>query len=376
MSIDELNFYLEKTLNENPLNIAHLLKYLYKDTITFDGKQWYSFNNETHGWKITEEHNNPLTYIIKGELINKYMKLANEYNLKVQEINNLSNDNTTTYYPLIINDLIYKSKICAELSLKLNNDVFCNQITAIAKELFIEKDFSKTMDLNPSLMGFNNGIYDLSKHQFEVNQYMHKVIMSTGYNFPIQLAYYNDVIKFFDMLKLTDLLPTISYLLHGDRRLPFIWVTGLTDNTLNALLELFLWTLGDYAGTMTFADLRRRKISDNGTQVDLVKNCQQRIVFVEQREEDQPNVCSQMIETLLYQYYISLRKPREKTSSTYHPQFGLVVLSCHPKTEPWKDAAVFKSEPNEDSMTMYSKEEWKSDLIQILLEYWKKSNEF
>lgn len=368
--MDDIAFYLEKTLNENPLNIAHILKYLYRDMIRFDGKQWYSFNNETHGWKITDEHNSPLINIIKNDLITRYMKLANQYNLKVQEISAAPAEDSLTYYPLIINDLIYKSKQCTELSLRLNNDVFCNQVMQIARELFIEKDFSKTMDTNPCLLGFNNGIYDLNTHQFEVAQYMHKVIMSTGYNFPSEQVYYNDVLNFFNVLKLVDLLPAMSYLLHGDRRLPFIWVTGLTDNTLNALLELFLWALGDYAGTMTFADLRRRKLSENGTQVDLVKNCPQRIVFVEQHEEDQPNVCSQMIETLLCQQNISLRKPREKTSSTYHPQFGLVVLSCHPKSEPWKDAIVFKAESAPD---LYSKEEWKYDFIQILLQYWKNS---
>lgn len=53
----DTEFYLEKTLSENPSDIAHLLKYLYFSHIRFDGKFWYSFSN--HKWNITDEDDSP-----------------------------------------------------------------------------------------------------------------------------------------------------------------------------------------------------------------------------------------------------------------------------------------------------------------------------
>ncbi len=362
-----INFYLEKTLSGSPSDIALLLKYLYYPKIRFDLKYWYHFYN--HVWNISEEEHSPFFSILKNDLINKYLELANEYNHEVilyTKKYDISYDfHDGEFLPLIINDLIYKSKLCSEISLKLSNHSFCLKINAIVQELFTDKSFSPNMDLNPNLIGFNNIIYNLQSNSIEVPIHTHKVMFSTGYDYYNDSSHAKDIRNFFTNLNLLDALPSIAYLLHGHRRQPLICIQNLTDHSFNALSQLFEWTFGDYLGHLPFTVLRKRKIPSKQTHADLVSNCKKRIILVKHYLNDYPNVNQHMIDVLLTQSTLKLRKPYE-LSNNYTPQFGIIILSQKSNLDSMKFAQVFNANHVKD---IPYKEDWKLDFMKLLLSY-------
>lgn len=376
----EINFYLEKTFSQNPSDVAHLLKYFYYPYIRYDTKNWYHFHN--HQWTMKDEDKSPLLPLIRNDLVNKYLSLANQYNQRIMKLTTelmsdeelqSSDDQMSPYLPLIISDLMYRSKVCSELGLKLTNHSYNQKVNMIAQELFTQKDFELILDSNPNLLGFNNGNLNLVDLSLNLPKYQDKVFMSVGYDYTSLTStnYQKDVTQYFNQLGLSKMLPVLGSLLSGQVRQPVIWVTNLSEPSMNGIGKLLEYTLGDYLGSLQFSMLRKRKIPhyQNHTHSDLVMNCRKRLILVEQLAEDYPSVNPQMIDTLISQDTLNLRKPYE-TTNDYRPQFGLIILSVKEDTEPIKSSMVFTA--NKDTPPLVPKPEWAMDLMKILLSYQKR----
>lgn len=373
MADRKIYYYLEKTFSQNPSDVAHLLKYLYYSVIRFDTKCWYYFTN--HQWYRFDVDQSPLIPLIKNEVVNKYLSLTEYYNEQIKELtaelNIIRDENPEkmrTYLPLIRSDLMFKSKICFELGSKLIDHSFCQKVNQIAQELLTQKDFALTLDTNPHLIGFNNGILYLPNMRFDLPKSHNKVYMSVGYDFISENNFQKEVEDFFEKLGLTKALPIISSFLSGTYRQPVVWISGLNNESMEAISGLLESSLGEYCGSLPFSTLRKRKIPhyQNHTHTDLVNNCRRRLVIVEQTSEDYPSVNLSMIETLLGDK-LKLRMPYEQTNE-YDPQFGLLILSSKKDAEPMKESIVFEANEVED---INYKSEWKLDMIKLLLKYFK-----
>lgn len=358
--VSKITVYLEKTFSQNPSDVAHLLKYLYYSIIRFDTKYWYHFIE--NNWTRRDEDSSPLIPLMKNDLVNKYLHLANQYNQEVmrltselnwaEDLDSMDHDlkdndgeRKDTYLPLVISDLMHKSKICSELSLKLTNHGYYHKVNVIAQELFTQKDFDLRLDINPDLLGFENGNYDLIEGELKVPSSVDRVFMSVGYNYhSIKMEYRKEINDFFSGLGLTGFLPMLASLLSGNIRQPVVWIDGLNDQASYALSKLIGWTLGEYVGSLPFSTLRKRKIPhyQNHTHGALVESCRKRLILVEQLPEDYPSVYPPMIDTLLSQETLNLRKPYE-TTNDYVPQFGIVILSTKEDSEPFEDSMIFEA---------------------------------
>ena len=243
MEDKNLQFYLEKTFSQNPSDIAHLLKYLYYSIIRFDTKNWYYFTN--HRWYKYDVDQSPLIPLIKNEVVNKYLTLVDHYNKKVKnlttQLNTIEDENPEKmeiYIPLVRSDLMYKSQICYELGSKLINHSYCQKVNDIAQELLTQKDFSLTLDTNPNLIGFNNGVIHLPSGKFDLVKQENYILMSVNYDYTSEMTYTKDVITFFEQLGLNRMLPVLAGFLSGNYREPVIWVTGLNQSSLTAISDL------------------------------------------------------------------------------------------------------------------------------------------
>ena len=371
---ERIRFYLEKTFSQNPSDVAHLLKFLYYPIIRFDTKNWFYFVD--HRWNRRDEDQSPLIGLMKNDLVNRYLSLANRYNEEVMKLTRELNvvqdldsmdsnlnvglygdsasdddsqgDRKDLYLPLIISDLMYKSMICSELSLKLSNHGYYHKVNTIAQELFTQKDFELRLDLNPELLGFNNGNYHLQPSRLRVPVENDRVFMTVGYHFRSDnMSFRKDIEDFWNRIGLKEMLPVLASLLRGNVRQPLIWVDGLNDRTSYAISQLLQGTLGDYIGSLPFSTLRKRKIPhyQNHTHTALVESFKKRLIIVDQTPEDYPALYPPMIETLLGRHTLNLRKPYE-TTNDYIPQFGIIILSSKSDSEPSSDALVFKENVN------------------------------
>lgn len=347
----QIFFYLEKTLSQNPSDVAHLLKYLYYPIIRYDTKNWYYFVE--HRWS-NKEDTCPLISLMKDDLVNRYLALSNHYSKEIMRLSmkqGQSQSQTQTqeeYVPLLISDLMYKSKLSNEIAMKLSNVGYYMKVVMVAQELFTQRDFQLKFDLQPELMGFNNGNYHLDLNRLRVPVESERVFMSVGYNYRAdKVSYRDEIMSFWGKLGLVDMLPMMAKLLHGNVRNPVIWVNGLNEVSTDAIVQLLNWTLGDYVGTLGFSELRKRKIPhiQNHTHVALVNNCNKRLLVVEQTQRDYPSVYQPMVDILLNKESLNLRKPYE-VSNDYHPQFGIIVLSMKTDAEPLPDAMIFNVKEN------------------------------
>jgi P4 family phage/plasmid primase-like protien len=92
----------------------------------------------------------------------------------------------------------YKKRIWKSYTL-LENQSFLKQCVEFSRKHFLNEKLETTLDLNETLVGFNNGVYDLKNFTFRKGTIEDCVSITTGYDFnDIELT--NSDIEFFDNL--------------------------------------------------------------------------------------------------------------------------------------------------------------------------------
>ena len=157
--------------NSNTESVAELFKERYNSFIKSSGnkKERAFFIYENHRWVLDKS----------GDVyIRKYIKLINNDLKDIQKelINLLKNDNE--------NEELVLFKKSLDKSIKnLGNNTFIKQcIEHISAEIY-EDDFFDKLDINPYLLGFDNGIYDLEKNEFRNGTPEDMVSYSVGYDY-------------------------------------------------------------------------------------------------------------------------------------------------------------------------------------------------
>lgn len=96
----------------------------------------------------------------------------------------------------------YAKKI-SELILKLHSNYYVHNIFSHCKILFEKKDFETKLDINPNLLGFTNGVYNLNNFTFRNGTTSDFISLTTGYDYdPENLENFDKVIKIVE-----DILP-------------------------------------------------------------------------------------------------------------------------------------------------------------------------
>ena len=111
-------------------------------------KTWYEYRN--HRWHQVEE-GIFLRKKISNELVNEYIKVSNDYNNKALESDNSEKE----LY-------LKKKNKFDEIGLKLCSTKFKRDVMSEALELFYDPYFIDKLDSNRSLIGFENGVFDLT----------------------------------------------------------------------------------------------------------------------------------------------------------------------------------------------------------------------
>jgi P4 family phage/plasmid primase-like protien len=92
----------------------------------------------------------------------------------------------------------YKKRLWKSYTL-LEHQGFLKQCVDFSRKHFINETLEDELDLNPTLIGFNNGVYDLVNYQFRKGTVFDKVSLTTGYDYsPVNET--KEDIDFFDTL--------------------------------------------------------------------------------------------------------------------------------------------------------------------------------
>ena len=245
IDFDKIELYDDNKLNEliyNGLNgkssqFAEIIFYKYEDKYMYgENEEWYVYDK--HKWRQLGKKNNELRVIIQPTLkkifidVLFYYKANDNDENKIKAINNIIRS---------FGDTTMKNNIITELI-----DIYVVQKNN-------QRDFCKKLDKNTTLLGFNNGVFDLKNNIFREGLIDDYITMSTGYDYKSEYSEQKDsLLKF-----LEDILPNknerdylLTYLsigLIGNKLELFTILTNKTGrNGKSKLIELLKYTLGDY----------------------------------------------------------------------------------------------------------------------------------
>jgi P4 family phage/plasmid primase-like protien len=159
----DINKHIETSIKtQSNYDIAYVLHKMFEYDFVYCDNDWYMYKN--HRWH-KETDGMSLRQKISTELHEKYVRLMSYYNQvaggKVLVDNHELTEEEKEEYKK-------KNGVVLDLTKKLKTTSFKENVMRECKELFSKdnKEFSKKLDANPTLLGFNNGIYDLEKGEF------------------------------------------------------------------------------------------------------------------------------------------------------------------------------------------------------------------
>lgn len=323
-----IQYWIDKTINSvNNWDIAKVLYEMYKFNYVYAGKNsWFEFREHRY-----HQINDAMTLRqkISTELCNEYQRLISDNNkIITSDDPNISEDDRES--------LEKKNKVLTDICGKLKTTKFKDDVIKECRELFLQEKFEEKLDNNLYLVGFENGVYDLSKGEFRDGTPDDYISLSTNIEYiPFQYISSDDP----DFLELQHFLETVfveedirNYVLkflasclqgHNAEEKFRIW-TGCGSNGKSKLEELFLNSFGDYCINFPITLLLGKRAASNSATPEIAQAKGKRFGYFEEPNENE------RINVGLMKEYTGGSKLKaralHKEPIEFKPQFKLVLL--------------------------------------------------
>jgi len=186
----------------------------------------------------------------------------------------------------------------------LSKTGFQNAILMQCKQFLFVRDFEERLDSNPHLLGFNNGVLDLSqgKHgcgMFRAGRTSDYITKNCGYDFPVDIRGKNhpDVMRVSEHLLRVFTNPRVreyflefvgSLLKGGNPNKVVVFFNGGGHNGKSVTNNILTATLGDYCKTLPCAVLNGKAADSNAATPELAQLPGVRYVIFNEPEADKP----------------------------------------------------------------------------------------
>lgn len=274
---------------DNTYNIAKALHCKYSDRfVCSDIKQhiWYYFENNR--WNKTSNGGKLIT-LMSTDFANYYLKKEIEY--KKQAINSSESMKKT-----LLND----AEVFSKISKKLLDINFKEKIMKEAQYLFFEDDFTQRLDEKHHLIGFTNGVYDLTMKKFRDGQPDDHISMTTGVfykEYNKSNPYIKHIEKFFESILPNKnvrhyFLARLSSCISGENREEKAYFcTGSGGNGKSLCFKLMSLALGEYYISCPITIITKKRNAANQASPELARMKGPRCgVFQEPGEDEVINV--------------------------------------------------------------------------------------
>jgi len=185
-----------------------------------------------------------------------------------------------------------------KLRSKLHDTAFKDKLMRECKEVFYVRDFESKLDTNKNLIGFNNGVFDLSTMKFRPGDEYDYITLSTGWQYeeinpndpfwskPIKEC--EDMLhKIFLDMSVYEFVMTyvLAKCLSGEIRFEklFLWI-GDGGNGKGLISDLMRATLGDYATTIPITLFTGKRAGAESAQPQLIGIKGRRFVVLNEPE--------------------------------------------------------------------------------------------
>ena len=201
------------------------------------------------------------------------------------------------------------------IKMKLLQGTYVNGLMKSVRDLFYKKEIMEKFDTDTSLIGFDNGIYDLKSNVFREGRPEDYITKSTGFSIPIGDAelpirlsdinsHLSNYIKEYDTFKrdldtfIQQIIPleevrqyTLRFLskcLSGENRDEgfYIW-TGSGGNGKSKLIEIAQLVLGEYGCGLPVSLITSKRASSNSATPEMERTKGIRLAVMQEPEADE-----------------------------------------------------------------------------------------
>ena len=376
------------------VDIARIAHDLYKHEFVFV----HSLNRTKHGWYQFRNHRwyfQPDGVILRRHLTDDLRTLYEEMHQKYIKL----------YYETMqdTEKKIYEAKIKDSLAIaaKLSTNDFVKKVMDECTYIFRDFDFLTSLDRNPYLLGFNNGVYDLENGMFRdgvPNDYISK---TTGIDYvPLDRTssqIRKEIMKFLKEILPNDavreymLLVMASSLDYVNREEKFYITIGEGRNGKSLLMHLHQDSLGDYTCALPVSLITQKRAESGKPTPEIVKMDMKRFCLIKEPDTSNISLNVGIIKELTGNDLISCRNLHENDNE-FRVSSKLVLMTNYLPDVYSDDSAIWDrirviefpihfceakdiKNPNDKLINKNLKNRlkyWKETYVSILVEYYRR----
>lgn len=279
---------INKILDEGDIrtdhDVATIIHEYYKHEFVcadIDKNVWYQFKG--HRWKIIQKASG-LSLKMSKEITIEFAKLYSSTVIKAMNCENQDKDK-----------FLLKSKQIDKLVQNLKNKTFKDRIISEAALLFYRDDFIETLDQNPYIVGFKNGVFDLKTKKFRAGEPDDLVSITTNYDY-IEYNENDTTIKeiesFYqkiqpnESVRLLLQVYTASMFEGGNKDQKILLFLGVGSNGKGTYIDLIDGTFGMYYDTLSPTVFTQKRGSSSNATPELADKYNKRSVGFQEIDAD------------------------------------------------------------------------------------------
>ena len=354
-------------------------------------KGWYFYTE--HRW-VKCEDGYLLKKMMSTDMSKEYYRIGSDIAIKMNEITDPDEQSMCQKKRDRFNGIGDKLK---------KTDFKDKMLKESSLHFFNEKFEDELLDANTNLIGFLNGVYDLSTMEFREGHPEDYISYSTKINY----VEYNPEDPYIDQIMdfMSKVLPKkevreyvltlMASMLDGNNKEEkfYIW-TGHGSNGKSKCIELLEKVLGDYACTFNISLLTSKRVGSSQTNSELVRAKGRRFAVLQEPEEGEKMNAGFMKELSGNDKIIA--RGLYKESIEFKPQFKMVLTCNHLPQVPPEDGGTWRrirlveftshfcENPNPenenefhiDRELAFKFDDWKESFMGLLIHYYKSYKEF
>ena len=316
--------------------VHHLYRYEYV-CASIRTRTWYEFRD--HRWRASDSACS-LRKRVSTDVFDEILKVSTALQQRAAPLGADSADGQK--------QLETAKKLTAVAS-KLKCTAYKDNVIRECSELFYQERFEELLDSDLNLIGFENGVYDLERHEFREGRPDDRLSFSTGTNY----VEYRDaepvvqeIKRFWEQVHpdpaIRDyVLRTLAACLSGHTQHERfnIW-TGVGSNGKSLSVELFERSFGDYCCKFPVTLLTQRRAASNAATSEVARSKGKRFGVLQEPSEDEKLNIGLMKELTGGDKIIARQLYREPVE--FKPQFKLFLLCNHLPHVPSDDGGTWR----------------------------------
>jgi P4 family phage/plasmid primase-like protien len=284
----DISYLIYKSLSETDYDIAVVISRMFKHRYRCASHKhhiWYEYKD--HRWKEIEKGYTLFYKEIPTLLFDEYHKMNQIESQKAlcstdETVKTIAGRNCETL-----------TKIARKLK---NTNFVKDKMYKECSGMFYEPKFEEKLDANPTLIGFENGVYDLETAEFREGRPEDYISLTTGINYieyDPENPYIYQVSDFMNKVLTNEdvreyVMILFASMLDGNNRDEkfHIW-TGSGSNGKSKIVELFQYAIGEYACIFNVSLLTQKRVGSNGTNSELAIAKGKRFAILQEPEENE-----------------------------------------------------------------------------------------